>query len=176
MVVTNDANLARRLRLLRGQGQSPERRYWFTEIGFNYRMTNLAAAIGVAQIERIDEALAVRSRLAGWYDEELRPLHDQLVLPQTASWARHVYWMYTVLLREGGEERRDHVRTVLADMEIETRPVFYPIHVLPPHREEGGCYPVAVDLASRGLNLPTHAFVTRENVGRIGEALRRALA
>jgi perosamine synthetase len=175
MVTTDDDALADRLRLYRGQGVSPERTYWHDVIGYNYRMTNVAAAIGRAQMERIDEALARRAELAGWYDETLVGL--PLVRPIVESWARHAYWMYTVLLPQGSsEEQREHVRAELAKARIETRPVFYPMHLLPPYAEDPSGYPRATSAAARGINLPTHEQVSRADVGFIRDRLEDALA
>jgi perosamine synthetase len=176
MVVTNDDGLAERLRLFRGQGQDPKRRYWFPVIGNNFRMTNVAAAIGLAQLERIEEALSVRARLAVWYREALSPLAAVLRLPHVEPWARHVFWMYTVALLHGGEVERDRVMEILRDAGIETRPVFYPIHLLPPYAENPEDYPVATRCGAQGINLPTHAGVTRDDVSRIAAALKTALA
>lgn len=175
MVVTNDDALAAQLRLYCGQGQDPKRRYWFPVIGHNFRMTNVAAAIGMAQLEQIEEALAVRARLAGWYQDALTPLEKFLRLPHVEPWARHAFWMYTVLLRQGGETERDRVMENLDNAGIETRPVFYPIHLLPPYAENSDGYPVATHCAAQGFNLPTHAGVTRDDVDRIAETLRRIL-
>ncbi|WP_281405358.1 DegT/DnrJ/EryC1/StrS family aminotransferase [Methylosinus sporium] len=93
-VVTDDDELASRLRLLRGQGMDPERRYWFPVIGYNYRMTNIAAAIGLAQLERVDRALAFRRRLSAWYDEALADV--DVIRPYVEPWAEHSFWMYTI--------------------------------------------------------------------------------
>jgi perosamine synthetase len=174
MVTTDDAELAEKLRLYRGQGMDSNRRYWFPVVGYNYRMTNIQAAIGLAQMEGIKVALAERQRLAGWYDRALQGLTSQIVLPRQASWAKQVYWMYTIFLREGGENERDQVMRELDELEIETRPVFYPMHQLPPYREMTP-YPVADIWAQRGINLPTHQDVSQADVGRIAEALRNAL-
>jgi len=175
MVTTNDDELAKRLRLYRGQGVDPERRYWFPVVGYNYRMTNIQAAIGLAQMETVDAALAERRALARLYDEALAPMRNALLLPSERPGAHHVFWMYTVFLREGGEARRDAVMKALDADGIETRPVFYPMHVLPPYRESNA-YPVADEWAQRGINLPTHQFLTPSDVGRIAASLERALA
>ncbi|BAL22592.1 DegT/DnrJ/EryC1/StrS aminotransferase family protein [Azoarcus sp. KH32C] len=175
MVTTNDDDLAAHLRLLRGQGMDPKRRYWFPEVGYNYRMTNIQAAIGLAQMENIDQALAERQRLAGWYNEALAPLATDIVLPATAPWAHHVFWMYTVFLRTGGEERRNAIMRALDEQGIETRPVFYPMHVLPPYQQPSS-FPVADLWSHRGINLPTHQLLSRDDVQRIAEALKVALA
>lgn len=175
MITTDDDALAERFRLYRGQGMDPKRRYWFPVIGYNYRMTNIQAAIGLAQLETIDKALFERDRLARWYDEALAPLDTQIVRPSCQPWARQVYWMYTIFLREGGEARRDAVMRYLEAAGIETRPVFYPMHVLPPYAQPS-IFPVADLWAQRGINLPTHQGLTKDDVQRIADSLRQALS
>ncbi|MBA2710837.1 MAG: DegT/DnrJ/EryC1/StrS family aminotransferase [Tatlockia sp.] len=174
MVTTNDDALAEKLRLFRGQGMDPTRRYWFPVIGYNYRMTNIAAAIGVAQMETIDNALASRALLAKWYNEALAKFEDLIVLPIELPWAKHVFWMYTIFLREGDESRREKVRQFMDEMGIETRPVFYPMHILPPYAEDAA-YPIADLWAQRGINLPAHQDLTQNDVKRIVETLITAL-
>jgi perosamine synthetase len=173
-VVTNDTALASHLRLLRGQGMDPSRRYWFPIVGFNYRMTNLAAAIGLAQLERIEEALAFRKRLASWYDELLSG-DLRIICPHTEVWAEHSYWMYTVMLGADVRVSRDKVIERMDLMGIETRPVFYPMHVLPPYAQSAAAFPRATSCAERGLNLPTHEHLTKGNVARICSALYEAV-
>jgi perosamine synthetase len=175
MITTNDDDLAARLRLFRGQGMDLERRYWFPVVGYNYRMTNIQAAIGLAQMECIDATLHARTQLARWYNEALDGLQGEIVLPDEAPWAKHVYWMYNIFLREGDAARRDHVMGLLDDRGIETRPVFYPMHVLPPYQEESS-YPVADEWYQRGINLPTHQGLTRTDVDRIADALAEVLS
>lgn len=175
MVTTDDDELATKLRLYRGQGVDPTRRYWFPVIGYNYRMTNIQAAIGLAQMETIEAALEDRKALAKMYDEALAPLKDLLVLPETQAGMRHVYWMYTVFLRQGDEARRNAVMQALDEAGVETRPVFYPMHVLPPYKEDT-VYPVADEWAQRGMNLPTHQFLTQSDIDRVATSLSKALA
>jgi perosamine synthetase len=174
MVTTNDDELAAKLRLFRGQGMDPKRRYWFPVVGYNYRMTNIQAAIGVAQMETIEQALSDRERLARWYDQALAPFGGEIVLPREQDWAKQVYWMYNIFLRHGNEDRRDAVMRQLDEVGIETRPVFYPMHVLPPYKEDA-VYPVADEWAQRGINLPTHPDMTQADVQRIAKSLSAAL-
>jgi perosamine synthetase len=174
MVTTDDDELAAKLRLYRGQGMDPNRRYWHPVIGFNYRMTNIAAAIGCAQLERVDEALANRKRLASWYSSELSQIRG-LVLPVQKDYAEHVYWMYTVLLPECSAETRDEVGKFLESRGVETRPVFYPMHLLPPYKEDSTWYPKATQISTRGLSLPTHELLTEADVAYISEQLDAAL-
>lgn len=175
MVTTNDDALAAKLRLYRGQGMDPKRRYWFPVIGYNYRMTNIQAAIGLAQMEGVDRAIADRQAIAEWYNEALAGLGGKVVLPQQESWARQVIWMYTIFLADGDGDRRDAVMRALDEMGIETRPVFCPMHKLPPY-EEVSSYPVADLWAQRGINLPTYQDLTRADVARVARSLAQVLA
>ncbi len=174
MVVTDDDALAGRLRLYRGQGMDPARRFWFPVVGYNYRMTNVAAAIGLAQMERVEAHLAARRRLAEGYRRRLQTLGDRLLLPVERPWAEHVYWMYTVMLGEDVEIERDAVMAAMQSDGIETRPVFYPMHVLPPYAETGS-YPNADWCAARGLSLPSHGGLTDDDLDRVAASLARAV-
>lgn len=175
MVTTNDGNLAAKLRLYRGQGLAQGRRYWHSVVGYNYRMTNVAAALGLAQLEQIEELMGGRARLADWYRSKLERLANKLVAQAAEPWTRPVLWMQTVMLRGGGEAERDAVMQALDAASIETRPVFYPMHLLPPYREDPALYPNATHCALRGINLPTHGLLIEADVERICRALEAAL-
>jgi perosamine synthetase len=169
MVTSDDAEFSARIRILRGQGMDPDRRYWFPEIGYNYRMTNVAAAIGLGQTERIGTHLDKRRRVAGWYKSVARRLDHSLELPVEQPWARHAFWAYPVLLRNTVSISRDALMDALMKDNIETRPIFYPMHVLPPYYEPNGHYPIADDVSRRGILLPMHGLVTEDDVFYIAE-------
>ncbi len=173
MVVCNDDRLAATVRQLHGQGQDPDRRYWFPIVGFNYRMTNIEAAIGLAQLERIEWHVSRRREIAGWYREELGE-EEGIELSPEEPWAQSVYWIMCAVLDEQRFGHRDRVMVALADAGIETRPFFYPLHTLPIYRElnEGKDFPVAEDLGRRGINLPSSATLTREEVEYVCAQLR----
>jgi perosamine synthetase len=173
MVVCDDERLAAKVRQLHGQGQDSQRRYWFPMIGFNYRMTNVEAAIGLAQLERIDWHIARRREIASWYREELGA-EEGVELSPEAPWAQSAFWIMCALLEEDRFGPRDEAMSALDAAGIETRPFFYPLHTLPMYREanEGKDFPVAEDLARRGVNLPSSAKLTREDVARVGARLR----
>lgn len=176
MVTTDDDDLAARLRLYRGQGMDPQRRYWFPVVGYNYRMTNIAAAIGLGQLERLDHHLAARARIAEAYDDRLAALTNRLVRPQAMNWARHAYWMYTVVLTDTVAKSRDQVIAELDALGIETRPVFHPMHRLPPYQDSrGGPFPHADYVGARGINLPTFGAMTTDDVDRVVAALAQVL-
>lgn len=172
MVTTSDRALHDRVRVFRGQGMDPQRRYWFPIVGYNYRMTNVAAAIGLAQLERAEQHLSVHRRTASWYRRHLDDLQDALILPDELDWARHAYWLYTIRLRDSVCTERDEVMLRLASAGIETRPVFYPMHQLPPYRERDGRYPVAEKIAATGISLPVHGLMTEDDIAYIASHLK----
>jgi perosamine synthetase len=177
MVTTDDDALAARARLLRGQGMDPERRYWFPVVGYNYRMMNIPAAIGLAQLER-----------AGWHTSRRREVADAyarllggdagLVRQSAREWARHAYWMFTVVLSDAGAHARDRLMARLHEEGVETRPVFYPVHSLPPYRDaaRGEEFPVAERLARGGLSLPTWAGLSGDDLSYVCERLRACMS
>lgn len=171
MIVTNNDELDQKMRILKGQGMDPNRRYWHPVVGYNYRMTNIQAAIGLAQLEQVDKFLDYRRKLAGWYNEELASLKDIITLPYEATWAKHCYWMYTILVNSNQNDNRNQLMNYLANQGIETRPIFYPMHQMPPHYSELS-YPNADDISARGINLPTHTSLTREDVCYIANKIK----
>lgn len=177
MVVTNDPELTRTMHLLKEQGMDPNRRYWHPVIGYNYRLTNVAAAIGLAQVEKSEWHLERRREVARWYREQLEPVPG-LIMQVEEEWARHVYQLYTVVLDESIPASRDNVITHLLANGIEGRPVVYPMHMLPPYADAAfdGEFPVAEKIALRGINLPTWAGLKREDVHYICKTLLEAIA
>ena len=176
MVVTDDDAIAGRMRLFRTHGMDPNRRYWHPVIGYNYRMTNLTAAIGLAQLERVDWQLERRRELAAWYREELGGV-DVLTGQGEKPWTRHVWWMFSVLVSESAADR-DGVIDAMRRRGIETRPFVHPLHTLPPYRDAspGQAFPVAEAIARSGINLPTYTGLTRAQVRQVGDALLECLA
>lgn len=174
IVTTDDDALATRLRLLRGQGMDPNRRYWFPIIGFNFRMTNLAAAIGCAQLERAGELLRQRDRIAERFLHELAPHRESLGIRLVCnqSWASPVNWLFCILVPPAV---RDRVISHLAAENIETRPFFPPMHILPPYVNpefrQYRALPVSEQLAASGINLPTYAAMRDADIVRICAAL-----
>lgn len=168
VVVTNDKRIARSARTLRGQGSDGERKYWFPRIGYNYRMTNIAAAIGCAQMENAEWHIKQRRQIAGWYRAYLEG-DSRLQLPVEKEEAFNVYWLYSVVLPGYTEEKRQKLIDRLSDRGIETRPFFYPLHILPPYRglQPERDFPVANRICPRGINLPTYATLQEDDVAYI---------
>ena len=156
MCLTSDEELAEKMRVLRDHGMSKERKYWHEIVGFNYRMTNLQAAIGVAQLKKLDRFVERKRQIAKWYAEGLEDLAEKglITLHPEMKWAKCVYWMYSILIEEKAGINRDELMRKLEENGIETRPFFVPMHVLPIYGN-GGKLPVAEELARKGINLPT---------------------
>lgn len=168
MVVTNDHALKERMYSLRGQGLARHREYWHDMVGYNYRMTNICAAIGLAQLEQVDQVLARKRQLAGWYATALQ--HTPYVLQPQAADCVHSYWMCTLLVPTAKE--RDPLRERLHAAGVETRPAFYPVHTMPMYNTPYRKLPVADDLGSRGINLPSYPALTQADVATILNSLR----
>ena len=177
MVVTNDDRLAEKMRSLRDQGYNTRLRKWLIHdiIGYNYRMTNLQAAIGLAQLERIDEFIRRHRENAYYYNSLLKDIPG-LTLPPEASWAKNVYWMYTILVDENKfGVNRDELMKKLELYGIDTRAAFLPIHMQPPYKREyqSNNYPVAENLGKNGINLPSGNTLNREQITYIANCIKK---
>ncbi len=176
MCVTNDAKLAERMQFLRDHAMSSEKRYWHPEIGYNLRMTNIQAAIGVAQLEQIEKFLAVKTRNAKLYSSLLQKVSGLTLQPQL-PWAKSVYWMHSVLVdeKEFGCSR-DELMAKLKERGIDSRPFFYPMHQLPMYSEgySDKDFPVAVELSRRGINLPSSVKLSEDDIRRVCAAIAEA--
>lgn len=170
MVITNDDNLIQKMRLLRGQGMDPERRYWFTVVGYNYRLTNLQCALGLAQLERLTEFIDTRRQLAARYTEAFTNVAGVTLQTEQAG-GKSSWWMFSI--RVGDHDTRDRVMTALSQSGIETRPLFWPLHMLPPYKGSKGDCPVAELIGLAGLNLPSGGHVTQHDVQRIVQIVAR---
>jgi perosamine synthetase len=170
MLVTNDGALAARAAFLRDQAMDPERRYYHPEVGFNYRMTNIQAAIGCAQLGEAGAILQRRKALAAAYQAGLREIPG-LTLPPARPWAENVYWMYSVLVGPAFGHDRDAVQQALRARGIDSRPVFVPLHELPPYRSAGP-FPVAGALGRTGINLPSGTGLGPDEIATVCAALQ----
>jgi perosamine synthetase len=174
MCLTDSQELAERMRLLRDHGMNPTRRYWHDFIGFNYRMTNMQAGIGVAQLGKLERFIERKRAIAGWYEDGLGELARKglIKLHPEMPWAKGTYWMYSILT-EDAFVSRDELAKRMEQAGVETRPFFHPMHTLPPYRD-GESLPVCEELSAKGISLPSGVSLTREDVemivGQIGAA------
>jgi perosamine synthetase len=172
MVTCHDDLLAGRVRRFKEQGITAGRPYWAEIVGYNYRMTNIAAAIGLAQIERIDWHLQRRRENADCYRAALGGCRA-LMLAGEQPWAKPACWMNCVLLAEDAPLDQSELMAALAERGIETRPFFYPLHTLPIYRDsvQEQRFPVAESVASRGINLPSSALLTAAEIAFVAQTL-----
>ncbi len=165
MCMTNSDELAEKMRILRNQGTKPEykNKYYYDMVGFNYRMTGMQAAVGVAQLKRLDFLVGKKLEMARQYNEIFDAKSKNVVRAPQMEWAKNTYWYYSILVPK---KQREKVMQALEKKEIETRPFFYPIHMLP-HYNTGDKLPVAEDLGFRGINLPSGPYLTSEQIDEV---------
>ncbi|SFG17346.1 perosamine synthetase [Halopelagius inordinatus] len=161
MITTDDDELADLITLYRRDGMSRDRKYYHEVVGYNYRLTNMQAAVGVAQVERADEILEEKRRVAETYREKLAdaPVRFQ----SEPDWSTPTYWMNAPVFESA--EVRNAVVDALEDADVETRPLFYPLHDQPPYRGRNRTSPTtSVDLYARGMNLPSGPLLKTDEI------------
>ena len=176
MVLTDDPQLDAQLRILRDHGMNPQRRYWHDVVGYNYRMTNLQAAIGCAQLERWDQIIAAKERIRRWYDANLPRGVFQSACPPPHS--KSVCWLYSILLKDGKcSLSRDELMGELRKTGIDSRPLFSPIPAMPPYfnAEWEQRFPNASSISRTGFSLPSSVEMDNRSLRRITENIARLL-
>lgn len=163
MVVTNDKTIYDRAVHFKGQGLAKHRQYWHDVIGYNYRMTNICAAIGLAQLERANDLLAKKRQIAQWYAEGLKEI--PIALHAEVGNVRHSFWMCSILVDD--PLKRDPLREELELSGIETRPVFHPVHTMPMYAQKFQRHPFAESIGWRGINLPSWPEMKKDSLDLI---------
>lgn len=171
MLVIQNADLYQKAVKLKSQGLSANKQYWHDVVGYNFRMTNICAAIGLAQLEQLETILVKKRAIAHYYQKTLQDL--PLSIHNEASQVTHSYWMCSILLND--PNKRDSLRDYLAHAGIETRPLFYPVHSMPmyqPYVKKAEHFPVAEFLGSRGINLPSFPDLLTDQIDYISQKIR----
>lgn len=178
MVLARDDVLAQKCRTLRNLGFS-RRRFVHEELGWNFRMSNLQAAVGVAQMERLQQTLNKKRLIGAWYDDLLGDLDQIEKLPSQTSYADNIYWVYGVVLKDASRFDAEGAMKQMAAKGVGTRPFFWPMHEQPVLRRmglfDGVSCPVAERIARRGFYLPSGVALTRAQAEWSAEALREIL-
>jgi perosamine synthetase len=177
MVVTDNKAIAEKARYFRNMAFQKKTRYLHKDIGFNYRMTNLQAAVGLAQLRRVNSLIAKKRRIARWYNERLSRI-EGISIPNEESWAKNVYWMYGILIDEKSFRlTRDEFREELYRKAIDTRSFFIPMHRQPVFRSSGlfasERYPISEGISRRGLYLPSGIPLTEERVDFVCSVIKQ---
>jgi perosamine synthetase len=170
MVVTNDAVIADKCRLLRDHGMTPKKRYWHEIIGYNYRMTNIQAAIGVAQMRKIDSIVTKKKQIATDYVEQLKNIPG-IILPPNLEWADNIFWLYTILIDKAitGFSASTLILN-LKNNNIDSRIVFYPMHTQPIYLTDIKL-PVSEKIHKMGVSLPSSPDMNKNEVNKICQVI-----
>lgn len=172
MLITNNDALHKKIVHLKGQGLAVNREYWHDAIGYNYRMTNICAAIGLAQMEQIDDIILKKQQIANWYKEGL--VNTGYSFHNEIGNVKHSYWMCTILIPNSID--RGKLKAFLISKGIETRPMFYPIHTMPIYSERNKSnYLISETLSTKGMNLPSYPELSKEDVEYIVNCLKSFL-
>jgi len=179
MLLTHDPRTAEKARSIRNLCFQPDRRFYHTQLGNNFRLTNIQAAIGLAQVGRIEQTIERKRRMGQAYTEQLGDIPG-LQLPVEEDWARQVYWMYGLVLDESTGIDAAEMARRLAARNVDSRPFFLGMHEQPAfHRRGlflGERYPVAERIARQGLYLPSGVALTQSQIDQVCQAVREALA
>ena len=179
MVLTSDPEMAARAASYRNLCFRPEQRFYHTELGYNFRMTNLQAAVGVAQLERIDEFIRIKRRLGEYYRARLQKIKG-VKLQVEKPWAKMVYWMYCIELDAALGLDAQRVMSELGKMGIGTRPFFLGLHEQPALHDlglfKGEHYPVTERIARQGLYLPSGLTLTEKQIDEVVAAVRSIIS
>jgi len=164
MVLIRDKETYERAHVLRDHGMSKVKKYWHDVVGYNYRMTNLQGAIGVAQLERLNEIIEAKRKIAHYYNKSFSSF-DEIIIPPEETWAYNSFWLYTILLSEKVTISRDDLITELLKHGIESRPTFYPIHQMPIYKsylDGNQNFPVAGYISENGISLPSSVSLSEK--------------
>jgi perosamine synthetase len=175
MVVFKESLIANKARILRDHGMKPEKKYWHEEVGYNFRLTNIQAAIGVAQMERLSEIIEKKIEISKSYINELKDSTSFIKLPIKLDYAKHSHWLFTIILDKRFD--RDLIIKKLMEKGIDSRPVFYSLHKMPPYKNYKYSKKInnSLDISSQGLSLPSSLMLEDEDIKYITDSLKNTL-
>ena len=174
MVVFKNEGVYRYAKFLRDHGMDPHQKYWHLEVGYNYRMTNLQAAIGVAQLEYLDKILLQKERIAKTYEKFLKDI-PHIILPIQRKGYKSTYWLYTILIKPDFKMARDNIIQKLRQNGVDSRPIFYPLNQMPPYQKYacGKDFPISQNIAKRGISLPSFLTLRERDINHICLLLKK---
>lgn len=173
MISLNNKKLASRILFLKDHAMSQRRRYYHPIVGYNYRMTNLQAAVGLGQLEKIKLFIKKKRENAVTYGSFLKDITDFILLPPEMPWAQSVYWMYSIVIKNPNRKNlRNKLMYYLKERGIDSRPFFVPLHLLPMYRQNDN-FEVSSYIARNGINLPSSTLLKRDDICNICETIRK---
>lgn len=174
MITTNSKKIYEKAKFLRDHGMSKNKRYWHTEIGYNYRITNLQAALGLAQLERINGLIKKKRRIFEWYEKCLSNI-DGIELNPQKKWAKNVYWMICLIMKRDFGISRNELMIKLKNKGIDSRPFFYPISHMPMYKNNKFSNSITEKLSKQGLNLPSSVNLNKNKIEYICQRIKEIL-
>jgi len=179
MILTDSPELAAKCRSLRNLCFIPGKRFYHEELGFNFRMTNLQAALGLAQLERLDEFVQIKRNIGYKYHQLLHQVQGLQLPLTTTSYATNIYWVFGIVLTDEVSFNALTAMEKLAALKVQTRPFFYPMHLQPVFRKmslfQGERYPVAERIAERGFYIPSGMAITDAQINKVAERVKEIL-
>jgi perosamine synthetase len=180
MIVTNNKSLAEKCRGYRNLCFQKNQRFVHEELGWNYRMTNIQAALGVAQLEQLDSFIIKKRTIGKHYSDLLSDLKDIIELPlEKTEYSKNIYWVYGIILKDHLKWNAKEVMSKLGELKIGTRPFFYPMHKQPVYNKQGWyldeSYPVAEKMSSNGFYIPSGLGIKNNEVEIVCKELRKIL-
>lgn len=172
MITTNDEALNKKLRHIRDHAMSKKKRYWHDMVGYNYRMTNIQAALGCAQLERAEELLNKRKQLFSWYKEGLSDIKG-VSLNRTEKWATNTFWLICLELENADRVKRDRFMQLLKEEGVDSRPYFYAMSEMP-YLDKANT-PISFNKSSQGLNLPSYFELEKSDIKIICDKVKSCL-
>ena len=174
MFCTNDETLYKKAQYLNDYAVDTNKSFWIDEIGFKYRMSNLQAAIGLAQLQRIEELVDRKRQIFKWYEERLKDFPEFYLSTERPN-ARNIYWMSSIVLNEDAKIDREEFRAKLKDNMVDTRPFFHPMSSLPVFTSQEKDNPIAYSIANRGINLPSGHNLREDDIDYIADSIIKVL-
>lgn len=171
MILSNDKEFIEKCRLCHAHGMRPEKKYWHEVLGYNYRMTDLQGAVGVAQMEKIEDFLSHKRKVAERYHKNLSNIQG-IIVPKEREYVKHSYWMYQIAITKEFPLSRDELSKRLREKNIDTRRAFYPIHIQPAYKTKG-YFPVSDWYSETGVMLPTGVRMELEKVDYICDTIKK---
>lgn len=177
MILTDDEEIAERCRSLRNLCFKPEKRFVHDELGFNFRMTNLQAAVGVAQLERLDEFIIKKRKIGSAYNELLKDNPNFIIPIEQTDYSKNIYWVYGLVLKNSVPFDAEVAMKILAEKNIGTRPFFYPMHLQPVFKKAGffknESYPEAEKISTNGFYIPSGLALTDNQIEYTAKVLQQ---
>ena len=180
MIVTNDEKLAEHCRSLRNLCFLPQKRFLHEDIGWNYRISNIQAAVGLAQLERLDEFISRKRKIGTMYTELLSGVKELQLPIKKTNYAENIYWVFAIVLNDEININAEEIMELLKERRIGTRPFFYPMHKQPVFKKMGlfknEKYPISERIAKQGFYIPCGLALKDDQIYVVADVLKSIIA